>query len=154
RNHNAIATQLQKAHTNWTDEQLYQEARKLNIAGYQSIVYNEWIPAVLGQNAIAPYRGYNPNVNASIANEFSTVAFRFGHSMVSGEIERQGNNGQDVNDDISLAFDFFDPNFLSATPTIDPLTGETSSDIGPILKGEADGNGQAMDTMAINDIRN
>ena len=45
----AIATGLAKSHPNWSDEQLYQEARKLNIAEYQSIVYNEWIPAVLGK---------------------------------------------------------------------------------------------------------
>ena len=154
RNHNAIAAQLQQSHPTWTDEQLYQEARKLNIAEYQSIVYNEWIPAVLGQTALKPYQGYNNKINATIANEFSTVAFRMGHSTVSGEIERQGNNGQDVDDDVSLAFDFFDPNFLSSTPQVDPLTGQTSTNIGAVLKGEADGNGQADDTMAINDIRN
>src|SRR5581483_12391770 len=134
RNHNRLATELQKQHPGWSDEQLYQEARKLNIAEYQSIVYKEWIPAVLGSNALQNYRGYNPHVNATIANEFSTVAFRFGHSMVSGEIERQGNDGQDVAGNISLAFDFFDPNFLSSTPSVDPLTGEASSDIDVILK--------------------
>ncbi len=72
----------------WTDEQLYQEARKINIAEYQSIIYNEWIPAVLGPNALPAYTGYNPNVNATISNEFSTVAFRFGHSLVSADIAR------------------------------------------------------------------
>src|SRR5205807_2948675 len=37
---------------------------------------------------------------------------------------------------------------------VDPLTGHTSSDIGAILKAEADGNSQAMDLLAINDVRN
>ncbi len=159
RNHNAIAGHLQMSHPGWTDEQLYQEARKLNIAEYQSIVYNEWIPAVYGQNALPAYRGYSPKVDSAIANEFSTVAFRFGHSMVSGEIERQTNSGQDITTDpvdssISLAYDFFDPIFLNPAGVVDPLTGQTSTDIGVILKGEADGNGQAMDTMAVADIRN
>ena len=31
----------------------------------------------------------------AIATEFSTVAFRFGHSLLSSNIERHGNNGQD-----------------------------------------------------------
>jgi hypothetical protein len=158
RNHNLIATKLQKEHPAWSDEQLYQEARKLNIAEYQSIVYNEWIPAVYGQSALSRYTAYNASVNPTIANEFSTVAYRFGHSMVSGEIERQTNNGQAITDpagdDISLATDFFDPNFLNPAGVVDPLTGQTSTDIGVILKGDADGNGQAMDMLAINDIRN
>ena len=85
-NHNRIANELHKEHPSWGDEQLFEEARKLNIAEYQSIIYNEWIPDVLGPHALAPYKGYNPNVNATIATEFSTVAFRFGHSLLSGDL--------------------------------------------------------------------
>ncbi len=154
RNHNLIATKLAGEHPSWTDEQLYDEARKINIADYQSIIYNEWIPAVYGENAMPKYKGYNPSVNASISNEFSTVAFRFGHSMVSGDIEREGNNGQEVAASIPLSEDFFDPNLLSATGAIDRYTGLSGTNIDAILKGEADGNGQAMDMLAINDIRN
>ena len=108
-NHNRIATQLHKEHPRWDDEKLFEEARKLNIAEYQSIIYNEWIPDVLGSSALAPYKGYNPNVNATIATEFSTVAFRFGHTLLSGDLERQGNNGLAVAADVPLAEDFFDP---------------------------------------------
>jgi hypothetical protein len=153
RNHNQIATQLQQEHPNWTDEQLYQEARKINIAQYQEIIYNEWIPAVLGPNALSQYTGYKPNVNATIANEFSTVAFRFGHSMVSPSIARDANDGQSAADPFPLSEDFFDPNVLNPAGVVDPLTGAVSTDIGAVLKGDADGNGQAMDTMAISAIR-
>ena len=159
RNHNLIASELQKAHPDWSDEQLYQEARKINIAEYQSIIYNQWIPAVLGPNALPAYTGYNPNVNPSIANEFSTVAFRFGHSLLSGGIERHDNSGLDIADvnpngaSINLAQDFFDPNLLSANGSVDPSTGYTSSNIDAVLKADADGNSQAMDVMAINEVR-
>jgi hypothetical protein len=118
------------------------------------------LPDLLGPSAPTAYSGYNPNVNPAIATEFSTVAFRFGHSLLSGEIERQGNNGQDVlpNDpagaSISLATDFFDPNVLSPNGVADPLTGHTSTDIGPFLKANADGVAQADDLMAISEIRN
>ncbi|OWK47191.1 peroxidase family protein [Fimbriiglobus ruber] len=160
RNHNRLAAEFQKLNPTWTDEQLYQEARKINIAEYQDIVYNEWIPAVLGSQALAPYSGYNPNVNPAIANEFSTVAFRFGHSLLSSAIERQTNQGTDIADasadgsSIPLSEDFFDADLLNPAGVVDPLTGHTSSDIGPILKGDADGDSQATDVMAINDIRN
>jgi peroxidase len=160
RNHNLIASELQKAHPDWSDEQLYQEARKINIAEYQSIIYNQWIPAVLGPNALPAYTGYNPNVNPSIANEFSTVAFRFGHSLLSGGIERHDNSGLDIADvnpngaSINLAQDFFDPNLLSANgDVVDSLTDHTPSNIDAVLKGDADGNSQAMDVMAINEVR-
>jgi peroxidase len=154
RNHNLLATELSRNHPDWTDEELYQEARKLNIAVYQNVVYNEWIPAVLGPKALPAYKGYNPKINASVSNEFSTVAYRFGHSMVSPTIARENNNGQTLADNVPLAYDFFDPNLLNPSGAIDPLTGLASTDIGPILKGEADGDGQAMDMMAIEDIRN
>jgi hypothetical protein len=160
RNHNRIAAELQKEHPDWTDEQLYQEARKINIAEYQQIIYTQYLPDLLGANALPAYTGYNPNVNPSIATEFSTVAFRFGHSLLSGGIERQGNNGQDVlpNDpagaSISLATDFFDPNVLNPEGVVDPLTGHISTGIDAILKGDADGVAQADDLMAISDVRN
>jgi hypothetical protein len=160
RNHNLIASELQKEHPEWSDETLYQEARKINIAEYQEIVYTQYLPDLLGPGALPAYTGYNPKVDPSIATEFSTVAFRFGHSLLSSQIERQGNNGQDVlpNDPagatISLATDFFDPNVLNPSGTVDPLTGHIATDIGPILKGDADGVAQADDLMAIGDVRN
>ncbi|HLJ96795.1 MAG TPA: peroxidase family protein [Gemmataceae bacterium] len=158
RNHNGLARQLQREHPGWTDEQLYQEARRLNIAEEQMITYSEWIPAVLGTKALPAYTGYDPTVDASIATEFSTVGFRFGHSLLSNAINRQGNDGLDIQvpggAPINLAEDFFDPNLLNPNGVVDPLTGQTSSDIGPILKGDADGNSQAMDLLAINEVRN
>jgi hypothetical protein len=160
RNHNRIAALLHKEHPDWTDLQLFQEARKLNIAQYQAITYNYYLPDLLGVNALPRYTGYNSGVDPAIATEFSTVAFRFGHSLLSGGIERHDNSGQDVlpNDPagagISLATDFFDPNVLSSTGAVDPVTGHTSTDIGPILKGDADGDAQADDLLAIRDVRN
>ncbi|HEV7999220.1 MAG TPA: peroxidase family protein [Planctomycetaceae bacterium] len=156
-NHNRIAAQLQKQNPTWTDQQLFNEARKLNIAQYQSIIYNEWIPAVLGKNSLPAYSGYNPNVNATIADEFSTVAFRFGHSLLSGQIGRDGNNGQSVAPSVPLQQDFFDPTILNGqgqASTTDPVTGLPTTDIGAVLKADADNDAQANDVLAINEVRN
>jgi len=155
-NHNRLAAELQAENPTWTDQQLFDAARKINIAQYQSIIYNEWIPAVLGTNELPAYQGYNSNVNASIANEFSTVAFRFGHSLLSGDVERQGNNGQAVAADVPLAEDFFDPTIINGEgqpSVIDPVTGLASTNIGAVLKGDADGDAQAEDTQVINEVR-
>ena len=156
-NHNRIATELHKEHPRWDDEELFQEARKINIAEFQSIIYNEWIPDVLGSNALPPYKGYNPNVNATIATEFSTVAFRFGHTLLSDDLERQGNNGLAVAADVPVAEDFFDPTILNGQgqpTTIDPVTGLTTTNIGAVLKGDADVNAQAEDVQVVSGVRN
>ena len=160
RNHNRLAAELQIAHPDWSDEQLYQEARKLNIAQYQAIIYNSYLPDLLGSSAMKAYSGYQANIDPAIATEFSTVAFRFGHSLLDSGVERQGNNGQDLypNDpagaDISLAVDFFDPYLLNPAGVTDLYTGHVSSDIDPFLKANADGLAQADDLLATSAVRN
>jgi peroxidase len=156
-NHNRIAAELQAQHPNWSDEQLFQEARKINIAQYQSIVYNEWIPAVLRPNPLSPYAGYNPNVNPGIDNEFSTVAFRFGHSLISGNVARDESDGLSNVPSVPLAVDFFDPDILNGQglpSTTDPVTGLPTTSIGPVLQGDANSDAQAEDVQIINEIRN
>jgi len=53
-----------------------------------------------------------------------------------------------------LAADFFNPHLLNPNGVVDPLTGLTSTDIGSVLKAESGANGQAMDLMAVSDVRN
>src|SRR5207244_2105411 len=92
REHNRIAGQLQAAHPGWNDEQLYQEARRLVIAELQIITYTEWLPALLGPNALPAYAGYRANVNPSISNEFSTAMFRLDHIQRGREQGRADDN--------------------------------------------------------------
>lgn len=160
RNHNRIATALHKSHPSWSDEQLFQEARKLNIASYQNIVYNGYLPALMGNTALRSYRGYNPRVDATISNEFATVAFRFGHSLLSGSVDRQNDDSTPIADvspdgsELTLVQAFFDPNLINTTGATDPLTGHSSSDIGPILKSLASEVANASDLKGISDVRN
>jgi hypothetical protein len=164
RNHNRIAAQLAQQNpanfgfTSWTDENLYQEARKLNIAEEEMITYNGYLPSILGPNALPAYTGYQNGVNAGIATEFSTVGFRFGHSLLSSTVGRDQNNGNGINDPngstINLTADFFDPNLITANGAIDPLTGHTSTDIGPILKALSDGLPNETDLLLIDEVRN
>src|SRR5262249_29771863 len=76
REHNRIAAQIARSNPRLSDEEVYQQARAQVIAEIQVITYKEWLPALLGANALPAYRGYNANVNPGIANEFSTAAFR------------------------------------------------------------------------------
>lgn len=98
REHNRLAAELQTINPGWSDEQLFQEARRIVGAQMQHITYNEWLPLVLGPRYMAnfrlhPVRGggysrdYDPSVNPSVTNEFATAGFRFGHTLVQNAIQ-------------------------------------------------------------------
>src|SRR5262249_13660970 len=155
REHNRLADQFAAANPTWTDEQIYQAARRMVGAELEVIVYNEWIPALLGPGALPAYTGYNPNVNPGIANEFSTALFRFAPSQLDNEVDRKNNDGTDIaNGSIPLDESFFDPNLIHfPAGTVDPVTGLQSTGISPILKGSASGIAQNVDLLAVRSVR-
>jgi len=61
------------------DEGIYQLARKVVTAEMQAITYQEYLPA-LGVS-LSPYTGYNDTLKPDLLSEFTTVLFRFAHSM-------------------------------------------------------------------------
>ncbi|MGH8046720.1 MAG: peroxidase family protein, partial [Chthoniobacterales bacterium] len=142
REHNTLAAAIAAANPNLNDEQIYQAARRLVIAEVQAITYREFLPALLGPNAVRPYRGYNPDVNAGIANEFSAAAFRIGHTMVNDDVEFLDNDGEEIREGLSLAFAFFNPQPLK----------ESGPDA--ILKYLATDSGQEIDTQLVEGLRN
>ncbi|XP_064483385.1 chorion peroxidase-like [Ornithodoros turicata] len=92
RQHNRIAEQLQRMNPHWNNEMIYQQTRRILGAQMQNIVYNEFLPVVLGPAYMQLYAlflrhptyrtQYNERVHPGIINEFATAAFRFGHSLV------------------------------------------------------------------------
>jgi hypothetical protein len=81
REHNRIVDSLPLV---LTAEQKFQIARRVIGAEQQYVTYEEYLPA-LGI-PLAPYAGYNPSVDATLTNEFATVAYR-AHSMIHGEFD-------------------------------------------------------------------
>lgn len=49
REHNRLADGLRKINSHWSDERLFQEARRINIAQTQAITYYDWLPILLGK---------------------------------------------------------------------------------------------------------
>lgn len=84
REHNRRARALAVEHPDWDDEQLFQEARRWTIAHYLRVIYDQWLPALLGSqaDAVRPYRGYRRNADPRADLAFVTAAFRIGHTMV------------------------------------------------------------------------
>jgi len=74
REHNRVARQLEQQRPDWSDETLYQEARRVVVAEMQHITYNEWLPIVLGMKYMMKHSmepteqgfidTYNPQVPA------------------------------------------------------------------------------------------
>lgn len=80
REHNRLAKKLSTMNPDWSDEQVYQETRKIVEAQLQIITYKHWLPYIIGEegmNMLGPYRGYRRNVDPTIANVFATAAFRY-----------------------------------------------------------------------------
>jgi len=147
REHNRLAAQAAVKNPTWTDEQLYQHARRIVIAELQQITYHEFLPAILGANtpaslALQGYGGYRADVNPGIATEFSTAAFRLGHSMLGEDIQFLDNNGNPVRDEARLMDVFFDPRPVSQVG------------IEPLLKYLASDRAQEIDLKVIDDVRN
>ena len=108
REHNYQVDQLAQQHPDWTSDQLYQNAKAIVTAEIANITYNEFLPHLLGPDAIPDYQGYNPNVNPTITEEFAGAAYRFGHSIVSGELGQINEQGVETNSQ-DLASAFFEP---------------------------------------------
>jgi len=119
REHNWHADRLAAEHKDWNDEKLYQEARKILIAEMQVIVYNEFLPALMGQK-LPPYKGYKPMVNPGISNAFAAAAYRNGHSMVGPDIGVVNENFVEI-DALPLANVFFNPSIIPSVGGIDPF---------------------------------
>lgn len=62
----------------------------------QVIAYEEYLPALLGRNAIARYQGYQPTVDASIATLFSAAVSRYGHRALSSDLLRLNAQGDSI----------------------------------------------------------
>uniref|UniRef100_A0A0R3RG76 peroxidase n=1 Tax=Elaeophora elaphi TaxID=1147741 RepID=A0A0R3RG76_9BILA len=85
REHNRLASALQKLNPHWNGDRLFMETRKIVGAIVQAITYRDFLPKILGNTfavAVGQYHGYNPNVDPTIVSEFITAAFRFGHGMI------------------------------------------------------------------------
>lgn len=143
REHNRLVDQLSAQHLDWDGEKLYQKARLLVGAQMQAITFNEFLPALLGEDSIAHYRGYNSNIDPNISNLFSTAAYRFGHSALSSTILRLDAAGNTSSfGDLPLRNAFFSPWRLAAENGIEP-----------ILRGLAAQQCQTIDTYLVEDVR-
>lgn len=121
------------------DELIYQRARATVAAMLQKITYYDWLPVLLGYDAMPYYKGYDPTVDPQISNEFSTAAFRIGHTMLPSTYLLTDENGSQT--PFLLQNAFFNPTFV-ATNGIDD-----------IIRGQALNYQQELDQYIVDDVR-
>ncbi len=144
REHNRLVNILAAQNPDWDGEELYQKARALVGGMTQRIVYNEFVPLLIGKNTLSPYQGYNPLVDASMINEFSHAAYRVGHTMLSPTILRLDSEGNEIPEGhLPLMSGFFNIETITLQGGIDP-----------ILRGLANQVSQNVDLLMVDDVRN
>ncbi|MGE3171605.1 MAG: peroxidase family protein [Planctomycetota bacterium] len=141
REHNRIATALRQA--GFDPDTTLLLARVAVGAELQAITYREFLPVLLGRDALPPYAGFRADVDPTIANEFATAAFRLGHSLLSPTLLRLDAQGREIAaGHLPLRAAFFAPQEILA------------HGIDPLLRGLARQRAQEIDLMIVDDVRN
>lgn len=122
------------------DEEIFQRARAVVVALLQKVTYYEWLPALIGYGALPEYGGYDPGVDPRIANEFTTAAFRIGHTMLPPFYQYTRADGAEC--ELSLLDAFFNPDFIAA------------NGIDAFLGGLARHRQQEIDRFVVGEVRN
>ena len=92
REHNRVARVLKELNPRWRDEQLYQESKRIVNAQWQHIIYNEWLPILLGSRFLKTFglqpltqgfsSTYRSDFDPRVTTAFAGAAFRVGHTLI------------------------------------------------------------------------
>ncbi len=142
REHNRICDEIKKVNPFWSDQKIYEQARKRNVAYLQNITFNEWLPSM--GVTLPEYSEYQDDLQVEIFNEFSAAAFRFGHTLINSNMIRMEESGDLIaRGNISLKDAFFNPYALVLAGGVEPY-----------LRGMGTQMQQEMDCKVIDDVRN
>ncbi|CAF0983741.1 unnamed protein product [Adineta ricciae] len=103
RKHNELARALHDLNPHWSNDKLYEEARKINIAFFQDILYTRWLPLLFGTDEFKELFGpigessYNVNIPPVVFNEVAAAAFRL-HTLVRDLFSRCTPDGNRIDE--------------------------------------------------------
>ncbi|MFW8595724.1 peroxidase family protein [Cribrihabitans neustonicus] len=141
REHNRQVDLLAERMPHLSEEALFDAARVRVEAVIQAITYREFLPLLIGEDALPEYRGFDAAVNPGISAEFSTVVFRLGHTLLSANLQRTAEDGTAL-EPLALRDAFFQPHLLTEKHMIDD-----------VIRGAAGQQSQAIDTQVVEDVR-
>ena len=143
REHNRIVDEIRRIPflARLSDELVYQFARTVNIAQFQRIVYEEFLPAIMGRR-FPRYRGFRRLLDPTISNTFSTAAYRIGHTLVRNTVTRKG-RGNTVLKPLQMTELFFRPASTFSNELMDE-----------VIRGTVSTPAQEIDTKVVDTLRN
>lgn len=136
REHNRIARGLRKINPTWEETQVYETARKINVAQYQHIIYNEFLPNLV---TLPKYAGYNVRNFLQLFNAFSAAAYRFGHSLIPNSFPLLNKNFDVIRKPQSLQDSFMNRAFYSQNGIESLMFGLIGNQSNPVDTGFAYG---------------
>ncbi|XP_037034218.1 peroxidase-like [Bradysia coprophila] len=96
RNHNWHARRIAKMKPDWHNEQIFQEARRWNVAEYQHCIFNEYVKTIIGSalmgkfkiqpKPVGQFSTYKPDIALKTVVEFQSTAGRSGHVTLDEDI--------------------------------------------------------------------
>ena len=149
RYHNVIADGLRADNPGWTGDEVYETSRAIVGGTLQRITYDEWLPSLFAGSGrgLESYAGYDATVDPRLSAEFTTAAFRFGHTMLNRNLLRLNADGSeyvgpDGTGHLNLFGSFFQPDRITEVGGLDAL-----------VRGLVGQEANALDTMVVEDIR-
>jgi len=141
--HNHWANRIAASDASLSDQEIFEMARSILEYEVQKITYEDWMPHLIG-DALAADTGYDASVDGQISTEFSTAAFRFGHTMVTSLIPQTEEDGSTSDmGDVTVQQSFFNNAPILANGIDDLLRGQaeemaTYVDVRAELLGDID----------------
>jgi len=133
----------------WDGERLFQAARFVTEMQYQHLVFEEFARRV--QPSVDPFIfTHSADVDPTIVAEFAHTVYRFGHSMLTGTVDRLDNDLTLVGADTSqktLVEAFLNPQLYIGTGV------DLEATNGAIIRGLSRDVGNEMDEFIVSDVR-
>uniref|UniRef100_A0A3P8XH77 NAD(P)H oxidase (H2O2-forming) n=1 Tax=Esox lucius TaxID=8010 RepID=A0A3P8XH77_ESOLU len=153
RYHNYIASQLHEKNPSWSDEDLFQNARKTVVATFQNIALYEWLPGLLGNKTMPTYPGYQKFVDPGISPEFHAAAVSIFSTMVPPGVYMRNKtchfrNVVNLNGSLSPAMRMCNSFWNRQNSNL-----KTSQDIDDLIMGMASQIAERSDNIVVEDLR-
>ncbi|CAB4055922.1 DUOX [Lepeophtheirus salmonis] len=148
RMHNVLANRILEKHPKWSDEDIFQAARRWNIEHHRLRIFTG-----IHGDSLPEYSGYKVYLHPGISNVFQSAAFRYGHTLIPPGIYRRGDKCHFKPDKNGGAALRLCSTWWNAQGIMES-TGDASTAVEDILRGLSSQISEKEDNILCSDVRN